>query len=94
MGSQNVIDYRKRRKQNLIAICGNKCCLCGYDKAIGALEFHHLIPENKSYGLGASGICHKIEDDIAEIKKCILVCANCHREIHDKKYNVSELQKY
>ena len=94
MGSQNVIDYRKRRKQNLMAICGGKCCICGYDKTPVALEFHHLIPEEKSYGLGASGLCHKIEDDIAEIRKCVLVCANCHREIHDNFYELSELQQY
>lgn len=92
MGSQNVIDYRKRRKQNLIKVCGEKCCLCGYNKTQTALEFHHLRPEDKLYSIGAAGLCHKIEDDIAEIKKCILVCANCHREIHDGFYELPELQ--
>ena len=94
MGSQNVVDYRKRRKKNLISICGGKCCICGYDKTPVALEFHHLIPEEKEFGIGANGLCHNIEKDIAEIRKCILVCANCHREIHDNFYDLNELQKY
>lgn len=93
MGSQNVIDYRKRRKENLVKVCGGKCCLCGYSKLTNALEFHHLIPENKSYGIGSSGACHNIQQDILEIRKCILVCANCHREIHSGLYELDFLKE-
>ena len=78
---QAVTKFRQRRKENLIKVLGSCCCLCGYNKCVGALEFHHINPENKSYQL-SSGNCHKIEDDLEEAKKCILVCANCHREIH------------
>lgn len=91
--SQNVIDYRQRRKANLIKVCGNKCCLCGYDKIQSALEFHHINPEEKEYGIAASGICHDLETDFAEMKKCILVCANCHREIHNGLYSQEELKQ-
>lgn len=94
---QAVTDFRKRRKEDLIKVLGSCCCLCGYDKCIGALEFHHIEPENKQYTL-STGNCHKIEDDLKETKKCILVCANCHREIHTSNIydnvNLWEYQNY
>ena len=88
--SQKVSEFRKRRKLNLIHVCGDKCNLCGYDKNISALEFHHINPATKEYEI-SSGVCHDLEKDLAEIKKCILVCANCHREIHDGLYRIDEL---
>ena len=48
---QAVTEFRQRRKENLIKVLGSCCCLCGYNKCIGALEFHHVNPENKSYQL-------------------------------------------
>lgn len=89
--SEKVIEYRKRRKQNLIKVCGNKCCLCGYNKIPNALEFHHIKSEEKLYGIAENGNCHDLEKDISEIKKCVLVCSNCHREIHYGLYDEEEL---
>lgn len=80
--SEKVSEFRRRRKENLIKVMGCKCAICGYDKFVGALEFHHINPEEKEYGIAANGTCHNIEKDLAEIKKCLLICANCHREIH------------
>ena len=95
MGSaQATADFRRRRKENLIKVLGSKCCICGYNKVIGALEFHHLIPEEKEYGISAQGTCHDIEKDLAEVKKCILVCANCHREVHENLYSLDELKSF
>ena len=79
--SETVSNFRRRRKVNLIQVLGCKCALCGYDKCVGALEFHHIEPENKSYQL-STGNCHSLKEDLEEAKKCLLVCANCHREIH------------
>lgn len=91
---QAVSDFRRRRKENLIRVLGSRCCLCGYDKCVSALEFHHINPEQKSYQL-SSGNCHKIEDDLTEAKKCVLVCANCHREIHTSDiYKDIDLYEY
>lgn len=87
---EKVTEFRKRRKINLVKIAGCKCALCGYDRAISALEFHHINEEEKSYQL-SSGNCHKIEEDITELRKCILVCANCHREIHSGVHSKEEL---
>lgn len=90
--AKNVTNYRRRRKNNLIQICGGKCCICGYNKTNSALEFHHIDPKEKEYGIAQGGTCHDLEKDLQEIQKCILVCANCHREIHDGLYNEEQLK--
>ena len=94
MSSEATSEYRRRRKLNLIQVCGNKCNICGYDKLTGALEFHHIDPTLKQYGIAENGTCHDIEVDLQEIKKCILVCANCHREIHQGLYTQEQLYMY
>ena len=60
---------------------GNKCQCCGYNKLNSALELHHLNPEEKDFTLGTNANISWISAR-QEIQKCILVCANCHREIH------------
>ena len=92
--SQSVSDYRRNRKNNLIIACGNQCSICGYNKAVSALEFHHIKPEEKEYGIATKGNCHNIQKDISEIRKCILVCSNCHREIHEEMFSEEELYNY
>ena len=93
MGSSKATsDFRRRRKLNLVAVCGNACNLCGYDKIPDALEFHHIDPNTKEYGIASDGNCRDIERDLAEVKKTILVCSNCHREIHKGLYETSELE--
>lgn len=63
---------------------GGKCIKCGYDKCINALEFHHINPLEKDINLNTRGLNRKksFEKQKLELDKCILVCANCHREIH------------
>ena len=80
--SQAVIDFIKRRKSNLIKVFGSKCCICGFDKWQSALEFHHVNPEEKSFGIMTDHVTKSLESQLIELKKCILVCANCHRGIH------------
>ena len=80
MGAKNVTAARKKRKRELVYIMGGKCALCGYDKCIAALEFHHIDKGRKERQL-SSGNCYSWEEDIEEVKKCVLVCSNCHREI-------------
>ena len=91
--SEKVSEFRRRRKLNLIHVCGDKCNLCGYNRVINSLEFHHINPQEKEYGIAANGTCHNLEKDLQEVKKCILVCANCHREIHAGLYSFQELQE-
>jgi len=81
----SVIKRRKKNKLLLVEYKGGKCERCGYDKCISALEFHHLDPTTKkSKNLGTTVA---IEKQKAEADKCILVCANCHREIHHEQHN-------
>lgn len=81
--SQNVINFVKRRKANLIKVFHSKCCICGFDSFQEALEFHHIDPSQKEFGITDSGAVTKaLEKQLQEMRKCILVCANCHRGIH------------
>lgn len=85
-----VKDCRTKRKQELVKVGGEKCQICGYDKCIAALEFHHCYPKEKIYGL-SSGNCHSLLSDLLEVQKCILLCSNCHREV---EYNNIQLEPY
>ena len=81
----SVIKRRKQNKLLLVEYKGGKCECCGYDKCIAALDFHHLDPTTKeSKNLGTTVA---IEKQKIEADKCILVCANCHREIHHEQRN-------
>jgi hypothetical protein len=75
---------RRKIKQMAVEYKGGKCQYneCGYNKYIGALEFHHLDPNEKDFSIGRSGHCTSWEKVKKELDKCVLVCANCHREIH------------
>ena len=59
---------------------GGKCSICGYNKYIGALEFHHLDPSKKD-PLYSSSKCWGIDRIRKEVENCVLLCSNCHREI-------------
>lgn len=85
--AEDVSNYRRRRKQNLIQVLGGKCQICGFDLFADALEFHHEDPTKKDYGISSKGTCHDIETDLNEVKKCFLLCANCHRGVHNGYYN-------
>tara|TARA_Y100000034_G_C6879831_1_gene402961 strand:+ start:1127 stop:1789 length:663 start_codon:yes stop_codon:yes gene_type:complete len=78
------------RKRKVVELFGGKCSICGYKKNFGALDFHHLDPSKKEYGWGKlkEKSWNKI---IVELQKCILVCRNCHAEIHWPEWsNVDE----
>jgi hypothetical protein len=69
-----------QNKAKAVALLGGKCIRCGYNKCISALEFHHVNPENKER-VGTGNLASRCwERYLEEIKKCILLCANCHRE--------------
>ena len=82
-----VKEHRKRVKEELVAYKGGKCEICGYDKCIAALDFHHINPEEKDFAISNSNIYKNIEALKQEVDKCMLVCANCHRELHYQQDN-------
>lgn len=79
-GYSHIVAWRKRTKKILIDACGGKCRICAYDRHVGALEFHHIDPSQKDFTISRK--IQSIEKILIEVQKCILVCANCHREIH------------
>lgn len=73
---------REKVKEMAIMYKGDKCSICGYNKCVDALEFHHLNPNEKDFGISSKGYTLSWETVKEELDKCILVCANCHRELH------------
>jgi len=61
---------------------GGKCSICGYNKCVWALDLHHRDNSIKEFGLSVRGLTRSWEKIKLEADKCVLVCANCHREIH------------
>ena len=94
--SKKELDYRnyyrvklirQERKIAAIAYKGGKCELCGYNKCIASLDFHHKLSTKKSFALSDSRQYLKWSKVLKELDKCLLVCANCHREIHYNEKN-------
>lgn len=80
-GSCKTKNRNKALKQRAVEMLGGKCQICGYDRCNEALTFHHRNPEEKEFGVG-NNYNRKWEDLDREIRKCVLVCMNCHAEVH------------
>jgi 5-methylcytosine-specific restriction endonuclease McrA len=76
-----VSKRRRKIKDMAIQYKGGKCQICGYNKCNAALELHHLKKEDKSFGIGDKGYTRSWAKVQEELDKCILLCANCHREV-------------
>ena len=84
----NCYEYQKARaiyrKKLIITLKGGKCGGCGYSKNLAAMELHHNDPQNKSFQLDARHLSNSsMERIFEELTKCVLLCANCHREYHN-----------
>lgn len=79
---ERINKFREKNMQKALDSKGHKCKNCGYNKCDAALEFHHINPKEKSFMINKSNTISwkRIEK---ELKKCILLCANCHRELHN-----------
>lgn len=75
-----------------IAYKGGKCKKCGYNKCNSALDFHHVKQKNKKFSIAKSGYTRSWESIKKELDKCILICSNCHRELHEQE-NTSKKKK-
>lgn len=76
-----VAKRRRKIKEMAIAYKGGKCQVCGYKRCHGALDLHHNDPATKEFAIGDKGYTRSWEKVKKELDKCVLVCANCHREI-------------
>lgn len=80
------------RKLDLIKKAGGRCSICGYDKNLAALVFHHTVSSAKDFKLDMRSLSNrKLNPILEEIDKCILVCANCHAELHNPRLNLDSL---
>lgn len=77
-------EHRKAWMLILKEIYGKIACVrCGYSKCFAALDFHHRKPETKKFDISPTLKRRVTAEKIKEIKKCDLLCANCHRELHN-----------
>ena len=75
--------HRLALKLKAVEYKGGECCKCGYNNCIQALDFHHVNEVDKSFNISRATTKKMPWKKIKiELDKCILVCANCHREIH------------
>lgn len=77
---EELKNKRLERKKYLISLKGDKCMKCGYRSSIKALEFHHI--SGKKENSISRILNYKIETILKELKKCILLCSNCHIKEH------------
>jgi len=79
--STRVIERRRAVKRMLLDEAGGRCIICGYERCVAALHFHHLDPSQKSFTLALGGNTRAIAKARAEASKCVVLCANCHAEV-------------
>lgn len=83
--NQMSANSQRERKRWAVEYKGGKCGTCGYNKCLAALEFHHLDPTKKDFQPAKLFSQNKALSVIQkELDKCVLLCANCHREVHDE----------
>lgn len=75
-----VTRRHRKLKQLLVDAAGGCCVVCGYDRCLVNLHFHHVDPATKLFGVSVSS-GKGLAKSMAEARKCVLVCANCHGEI-------------
>lgn len=88
-------NFRLARKQYLVDLFGGACQCCGYNKCIQVFDFHHLYRELKKFGIN-NALKNSVSLDkiLEELKNCIMVCANCHREIEAGLIDISHIKPY
>jgi len=90
IGSESVKLWRRNTKERLLKAFGNKCAICGFNKSY-ALDFHHLNPDEKEFTFGhARGNIIGWDKLVIEVRKCICLCANCHRGHHAGELEIPE----
>ena len=80
-----VTRQRQERKRKCLDYKGGKCEKCGYDRCMRALVFHHLDPSQKDFPISGNQALREWDLILKELDKCVLLCSNCHMEVHDEE---------
>jgi transposase len=87
--TEAVSERRRRIKRTLVEEAGGACAICGYDKCIAALEFHHLDRKTKRFALSRK-VTRSLDEARREARKCVLLCGNCHAEVESGVTGIPE----
>jgi hypothetical protein len=83
LGSSRVMEWRQRTKVRAVVYKGGCCLACGYNRYVGALDFHHTDPATKTAGIAEMLRSPQAWTTIrAELDKCVILCNRCHAEVH------------
>ena len=87
----DVINFRKRIKIALVKAFGGRCQHCEKEFPAVVFDFHHLNPEEKSFGRSNCSTTRAKTAYAQEAKKCCMLCANCHRLVENGEFDGSVL---
>lgn len=79
---------KKELKKYAVKIKGGCCVLCGYSKCLAALHFHHFDSFLKKIQISS---CSTLEELEEELDKCVILCSNCHAEVHQGLVSIEYL---
>ena len=77
-----VVQFRRDLKVRAVEFMGGACKGCGRSGPSAIFDFHHIDAATKDFGIGQDGVPRKWAKVVAELAKCVMLCANCHREVH------------
>lgn len=81
-GRLTTLRNQKRYNKMRDELKSNGCAICGYNKCPAALTFHHVNPNDKKFNIEIRSFGFNDDVLVEEINKCIILCENCHRELH------------
>lgn len=85
-----TIEPTQKTKRQAVAFMGGACMVCGYSRCFGALEFHHVDRTAKAFAIGGKKT-KGLEALKPELRKCVLLCSNCHKEAEAGLINLAAL---
>lgn len=87
-GDLGAASARRRLKQQAVSVLGGRCEGCDREYQLAIFEFHHRDGGTKDFGISEDGLVRRWPEIEAELAKCALLCANCHREVHAGLRNI------